>query len=419
MNSFNSFEHGIARFLATFPLIKKLTKFLYVHVIYLLYKKRYLIRNIYPIQQISSYKETFFGYYDKMPISSDGSHILYHSSSHPTYLKPRSDIPIEIVLQDIRTNEIVLRIPSSTYNWQQGCRTQWLIDDLFMYNDFDTMHQRYIARVWSVNLLKEVKVFDYPVQDSYHTDYFLSLNYQRLMALRPDYGYRNLPVLDKAALMKTDDDGIWKIDYEIGKSDLLVSLSAVSMVHPAPEMDSAFHKVNHILISPSGKQFIFIHRYYIGQRRYDRLMLADSVTGQLKLLSEYGMVSHCFWADDKTILGYLRGPGKKDAYWLIDIERGNFTPVANGKLDHYGDGHPHVHGDWFVTDTYPDKARMQHLILVNWKTGEVKELGEFFHGFKYVGETRCDLHPRFSPDGRAIFFDSVFSGKRQLYKIVI
>ena len=129
------------------------------------------------------------------------------------------------------------------------------------------------------------------------------------------------------------------------------------------------------------------------------------------------MVSHCFWADDSTVLGYMRGPNNKDAYWLIDIESGSFEHFANGALDKYGDGHSHVVGDWFITDTYPDKARMQYLKLCNWKTGEIKNLGEFFHGFNYSGETRCDLHPRMSSDGQYVLFDSVFSGKRQLYRM--
>ncbi len=58
---------------------------------------------------------------------------------------------------------------------------------------------------------------------------------------------------------------------------------------------------------------------------------------------------------------------------------------------------------------------MQHLLLCNWKSGEIRRLGEFFHGFAYFGETRCDLHPRFSPDGKKIYFDSVFNGRRGLY----
>jgi Tol biopolymer transport system component len=141
--------------------------------------------------------------------------------------------------------------------------------------------------------------------------------------------------------------------------------------------------------------------------------------GGLKLLADYGMVSHCFWVDNKTVLAYFRNSDAKDSYWLLDIETGTYNEVFNGSIEDWGDGHPHVHGDWFITDTYPDKARMQHLILVNWKTGNIKELGKFFHGFKYVEKTRCDLHPRFSPDGKCVFFDSVFSGKRQFYKMYL
>jgi hypothetical protein len=171
------------------------------------------------------------------------------------------------------------------------------------------------------------------------------------------------------------------------------------------------------MISPSGKRFIFMHRYLLGKRRFDRLLLADAQTGSLELISDFGMVSHCFWVNENMILGYLRGPCGKDGYWLVDVDTGEFKPCLQDIFEKYGDGHPHVCGDWFVTDTYPDKGRMQHLLLSNWKTGEVKEIGEFFHGFDFEGESRCDLHPRFSPDGKAVYFDSVFSGQRQLYRM--
>jgi hypothetical protein len=113
----------------------------------------------------------------------------------------------------------------------------------------------------------------------------------------------------------------------------------------------------------------------------------------------------------------MRGPGNIDGYWIVDVNKGTFSPCLQSELAKYGDGHPHVYGDWFVTDSYPNKARMQNLLLCNWKTNEVRELGEFFHSFDFQGESRCDLHPRFSPDGRAVFFDSVFSGKRKLYRM--
>jgi hypothetical protein len=399
-------------------LLKVFVKKTYQYLNWLLYQKKYRVSTPYSIKTIDDATESFGGYYDKSPVSPDDTYLLYYVTAFNTKNAPHPMFPIEILVKNIITDEIILRIPSVAYNWQQGCRAQWVSADLFIFNDFIKGQEIYISRLWSISLLKEIKSFAYPVQDSYKDDYFLSLNYRRLMSLRPDYGYRNLPPLTTMELQDNDGDGIWRIDYETGNSRLLVNLSTIMKIKTNSWMTNALHKVNHIMISPSGAQFILIHRYYVRNRRFDRLFLADSETGELRLLADNEMVSHCFWVDENTIMGYMRGPNRKDAYWFIDIVTGQFANnIADDKLNQYGDGHPHIQGDWFVTDTYPDKARMQHLFLTNWRTGEFKELGEFFHGFTYSGETRCDLHPRFLPNGKVVLFDSVFSGKRRLYKI--
>jgi hypothetical protein len=44
----------------------------------------------------------------------------------------------------------------------------------------------------------------------------------------------------------------------------------------------------------------------------------------------------------------------------------------------------------------------------------------FFSPPEYRGESRCDLHPRYRPDGRSIVVDSVHGGDgRQMYLIDI
>jgi Tol biopolymer transport system component len=43
-----------------------------------------------------------------------------------------------------------------------------------------------------------------------------------------------------------------------------------------------------------------------------------------------------------------------------------------------------------------------------------------FHSPKeYMGEWRCDNHPRFSPDGKKVCIDSPHAGGRQMYLIDI
>lgn len=415
MSEFNTVERYIARILHKFPKLKGFSKSIYARLMFFKHKKNFKIKStIEPVPYQIKGSSSFFGYYDKSPENGNGL-VLAFITSRSTSLMPEPKRDIELAVFD--GGEPILKLPLSTYNWQQGSRAHWLSDDLFIYNDYDAELSCYVSYVYSVNLKSQVKKFVKPVQDSFGTDYFISLNYQRLMTLRPDYGYRNLPLLSTNELNDLDNDGLWKVNYETSQIDLFISLAKACEIKPKPEMKNAVHKFNHVMISPNGSNFIFMHRYLIGQRRVDRLFLANSESGEIRILSDYGMVSHCFWVNDRTVLGYMRGPHFEDGYWLINIETGDFTPFQREKLKKYGDGHPHVYGDWFITDTYPDKSRMQTLILCNLKTGDVRELGEFFHDFRFQGEMRCDLHPRFSFDGNAVYFDSVFTGQRQLYRM--
>ena len=418
MSSYSALERSIARILGRFPAVKQFAKYAYSRLVYLRARKPYRKNAVAELERFGPEShESFFGYYDKSPANSKGE-VLVNVADTDTSQLPSAEQSVQLLVVSA-TNDQLFSVPVRAYNWQQGCRAHWLTDDLFIFNDFDQEERHYVSRVYSLAEQRQIRQFAYPVQDSSGTDYFLSLNYRRLMALRPDYGYRNLPALTSSALSDLKNDGIWRVDYESGKARLLVSLEDACELSPRPEFAQAVHKLNHVMISPSGRQFIVMHRYLIGQRRFDRLLLVDAATGSLTLLSDYGMVSHCFWVDEETVLGYMRGPGDKDGYWLINTQSGIFAVFEHDKLAGYGDGHPHVNGDWLVTDTYPDKARMQHLLLCNWRTGEVRELGEFYHGFGYSGESRCDLHPRLSPDGQSVFFDSVFSGKRHLYRMGI
>ena len=44
-------------------------------------------------------------------------------------------------------------------------------------------------------------------------------------------------------------------------------------------------------------------------------------------------------------------------------------------------------------------------------------LGTYHADAQFVGDIRCDLHPRWSPDGQAVTFDSVHGGTRQIYVV--
>jgi len=350
VSSYSGVERRVARFLSSFPLLKNVAKYIYSRAVYLVNKKGYLKLSDGPLLAFDTNSlETFFGYYDKSPENGSGL-VIAHISAHGTSESPEPDHKIGIAVFDSSGTK-VMSVPSSAYNLQQGSRAHWLSDDFFVFNDYDEGECHYVSKVFSVRNGQLVEQYDHAVQDSFEDKYFLSLNYRRLMALRPDYGYCNLPKMTEAELREVSSDGLWFVDYKTGESRLLVSIQKACELNPDILFEKALHKFNHAMISPSGDKAIFMHRYMVSGRRFDRLLSLEIHTGKLKLLSDYGMVSHCFWVDDNIVLGYMRGPDGQDTYWLINVSTGEFKEPPTVGLKPYGDGHPHVYGDWFVTDT--------------------------------------------------------------------
>ena len=113
------------------------------------------------------------------------------------------------------------------------------------------------------------------------------------------------------------------------------------------------------------------------------------------------------------------------------------------------DGHPMTHpfdNDWCICDNYPDAEGYRDLFLYHFSEDTRINLGRFkrlfdrpdmslkaafFKGIdpkilKSISEeelafTRsglhCDLHPRWSADGRWAVFDSIHEGSRQIYRV--
>lgn len=416
MAQYSTKERLIASMLSAFPGLKKTVKTTYSYLGYYLSKKNYKERvnaevvngGIKVIGTEGG--ETFFGYYDKCPENGKGM-VAFHRTLWPTKNTPNERKKIEIMV--LLTDGTELKAGEScSYTWQQGTRTQWLNDDLLSFNVFED--SCYKSCIYSVEQKKVVKTFGRPVQDSYRTNYFLAINPRRLMSVSPDYGYRNLALYSVQELADLEHDGIWKVNYKSGEEKLLVSLKDVAACEHESLFDVSVHTVNHVMINKAGDKFIFIHRFYQGKRKADRLLMFDGK--QLKVLVNEKMVSHCCWFDNETVFGYLRYGGR-DGFFYIDVNSGKVTLCEELSNLGNGDGHPTCCEKKIVVDTYPDRSRMQHLILYDMEKKTVTELLEAFHGLKYMYETRCDMHPRFAPDGSGVYFDSVYMGNRALCKI--
>jgi Tol biopolymer transport system component len=114
------------------------------------------------------------------------------------------------------------------------------------------------------------------------------------------------------------------------------------------------------------------------------------------------------------------GPGtpQGEKFYLYEDRTANVEPVGPQVMTVNGHCSYLPGNRWILNDTYPDKERNQNLYLYDTREGRRVPLGSFYAPKEYTGEWRCDLHPRFSPDGRKVVIDSAHGGNgRQMYVI--
>ena len=259
----------------------------------------------------------------------------------------------------------------------------------------------------------EEKVVPMPIYSvSYDGKFALTLDFSRLHRLRKGYGYSNLPDLTKDEKCP-DKPCIWYVNLELSKVKPILKYTDFRNFETRPEMENAEHKVNHIMLNPSGNRFMVLHRWFKGSRKYTRLVTANVDGTEMYNLNDDDMTSHCYWKNDTEILT-CRKKDFGNGYYLMQDKTQEYKRLWPELTR---DGHPSYSPDgrYVITDTYPDKSRLSTLYLI--KEDKIEKLARVFAPFSYDNDVRCDLHPRWNRAGNQICFDSVFEGKRGLYLV--
>ena len=365
-------------------------------------------------------KEYFFGYYDKSPWDATGRYMLC-LRANDTWSDVSPKEKADILLIDTQKTEAdkdrVRKIAeTSAWNVQQSCMLQWLGPDFsskVLFND--CRDEKYCSVVLDVATGNEkiIPAAVYTVAADGKTA--LTLDFSRLYNLRPGYGYYNIPEETKGIALP-NATAVWTIDLESGAVTPLLKYADFASFQPRKEMleEGSVHKVNHLMINPNGKRFMVLYRWFIGQRKYTRLITCNVDGTDMYVLSDDDMVSHCYWKNDNEILAFEnkhdRGPG----YYLMKDKTQEYKHLWS---KYSNDGHPSYSpdGEYVVTDSYPDRARIADIKVLKENKADGTVVARVFAPFKYDNDTRCDLHPRWSRDGKQICFDSVFEGHRGLY----
>lgn len=138
----------------------------------------------------------------------------------------------------------------------------------------------------------------------------------------------------------------------------------------------------------------------------------------LRLLTDHGMVSHFDWHHSDALIAWALRRGIGERFFRFSEHGGAIETIGEKVLE--CDGHCSVSPDgrWLLTDTYPDAENFRTLLLFRFADRLRIELGKF-HSPPWDWEIRCDLHPRWSPDGRTICIDSAHEGVRHMYALSI
>lgn len=362
--------------------------------------------------------EYFYGYYDKSPWDADGRYMIA-LKVQKAYKEVAPKEPGELVLIDtLNHNEVTKIAVTHTWNVQQGCMAQWMGPDFkshIIYNDF--RNGRYCSVIYNVKEMKEECELPLPVYDVARDGSFaLSLDFSRLHRMRPGYGYSNLPDKTKD-IMCPDSTCIWEMDIPSGKVSDMFKYTDFDAFEHDQTMDSAEHKVNHLMISPNGKRFMVLHRWFDRGKKHTRLVTCNIDKTEIYNLSDDVFVSHCFWKNDNEILSFLRKKETGDHYYLMKDKTQSYKMLWQ-ELNTDGHCSYSPDGTMIITDTYPNRKRLASVFLCK-EDGTLNRIARVFAPFKYDFDCRCDLHPRWKRDNSAVCIDSVHEGKRGMYLIPI
>lgn len=356
----------------------------------------------------------FFGYYDIPAWNGDGTRHLCHKVKFFERFPEKEDAA-EIGMIDMRDFTYKPLTSTTAWNFQQGAMLQWNPahpSDEIIFNRRDGEEYRGVIR--NVNSGEE-RILERPVANvDSKGRYALSINFDRVYDFRPGYGYTG--VKDKWYDIECpEDDGIYLVDLETGKSTLTVSYREI-WERFCPGREERKIVVNHITFNTEGDRFVYLARYFPekDQGWVTAVITANTDGSGQYLLRDYAYASHYHWRDREHLLIYASGPENDQLYLLKD--RTNKIDILDREY-FLKDGHCSYSPDrrHLLYDSYPDEKGYRNLYLYDIRNRKGMLLGSFFSDERAYGDIRCDLHPRWNPSGDAITFDSTHEGHRHIY----
>ena len=203
----------------------------------------------------------WFSYYDKLQFDPSCRYALGMEVDFE-HRSPKPNDVISIGMVDLKDNDRWLTLGQSrSWCWQQGCMLQWLPGSKNQIIWNDRQDNRFVCHILNVFTGKK-RTLPYPIYTiSPDGRTAVAPDFRRIQDMRPGYGYSGLPDPNKDDLAPKDS-GIFRIDLETGKKDLIISIADIAKFGQIPgEPKEPKHYFNHLLFNTDSSRFIFLHRW--------------------------------------------------------------------------------------------------------------------------------------------------------------
>ena len=420
MNKIESAVYGLVR---KNPAVKQFVRNCYQSVFDLLPKGKEYFRALPDIKE-----GFFFGFHDVTPWSGDETKLLACHNEFDLRM-PNRDEGLHVGYFDFnegKMGEYHKLDRSYAWNYHKGCRLQWVDNNSLIFNT--SQDGRVCSKIIDLSTGSRSAV-PYCIDAVYcdgDAKLATSFSYERLERCMPGYGY---PYEDNGMtdIDAPEDTGLFLIDLCTMERTLAVSLKDLAECSAQSANDGFIHFVTHSEFSKNGRYISFLYRRVPRNgnymKRWTRIMVLDRMTNELITLPSQESGSHYVWNNADQLLASCIIDGKS-CHVLFDMDNiDNYKIIASDVLN--SDGHQSFVSDTlFVTDTYPDRRRMACLYSADITSGNTELIAKIYSPKRFQTKDfkchiACDLHPRISPSGRFVSFDSPSTGKRGIYVMKI
>ncbi|MDX9867097.1 MAG: hypothetical protein RBT78_04165 [Kiritimatiellia bacterium] len=324
-------------------------------------------------------------------------------------------------LQD--NNRFIPLTTTRCWNFQEATMAHWLAtspDRHFLFNDL--VDGRFVTVIFDFQT-RDRRIVPFPVSAVAPSGReAVSINYARLRLTRPDYGYGGKGQDARETVSWPQDDGLFLVNLETGTAKLIVPIASVRALMPAVEEGVDLAYFCHTVFSRDGSKIFWLARSVNPKtaRNWKTTAFTCNRDGRdvRRCFPDGWAGSHFNWLDGERLLVTANYENRMYSHVLFTVGKSDYTRVGRGMLDFDGHGVFSDDGLWMATDTYPDRLNERKLLVVRMADHAILPLGGFFVPEGYRGTYwRCDLHPRWRPDGGMLAFNSVHEGSRQVYVI--